>query len=53
MAHQTSAIQRKQATPLSIGRLMDVDFLGGHFHSSVARVDHRKKLLVANRPQDQ
>jgi len=26
MAHQTSAIQRKQATPRSIGRLMDVDF---------------------------
>jgi hypothetical protein len=31
MAHQTSAIQRKQATPHSIGRLMDVDSFEGHF----------------------
>jgi len=34
MAHQTSAIQRKQATPRFIGRLMDVDFFGGHFSIS-------------------
>ena len=27
MAHQTSLIQRKQAIPRSIGRLMDVDFV--------------------------
>ena len=31
MANQTSAIQRKQETPHLIGRLMDVDFFGGHF----------------------
>jgi hypothetical protein len=31
MAQQTSAIQRKQATPRSIGRLMDVDFFEGSF----------------------
>jgi hypothetical protein len=31
MAPQTSAIQRKQATPRSIGRLMDVDFFRGSF----------------------
>jgi hypothetical protein len=36
MAHQTSAIQRKQATLRPIGRLMDADFLGesaGPWHS--------------------
>jgi len=31
MAQQTSAIQRKEATPPSIGRLMDVDFFLGSF----------------------
>ena len=36
MAHQTSAIQRKQATPRSIGRLMDVDFFGVIFLFLVA-----------------
>jgi len=34
MAHKTSLIQRKQATPRSIGRLMDVDFFRGHFSFS-------------------
>jgi hypothetical protein len=36
MAHQTSAIQRKQTTPRPIGRLIDVDFFGVIFLFLVA-----------------
>ena len=36
MAHQTSAIRRKQTTPRPIGRLMDVDFFGVTFFVLVA-----------------
>jgi len=53
VAHQTSAIQRKQATPRSIGRLMDVDFFGGHFLFPVAYESNVETVArLANRGKD-
>jgi hypothetical protein len=48
MAHQTFAIQRKQTTPRPIGRLMDVDFFGGHFfYFSLHMSRASEQLLVS------